>query len=254
VWDGLAEKANNPLPYVHSITECRVTERFDHGLVRDIIHAGHPVREVVTFYPKRRVHFVRTHGIARGTIDNEILRDEAGTLLLTFTFRIEVDGVEPGSAEEKEFAVRMEDDYLDAVRTTLAAMRERVAARDEAEPSGDFVRTVFGIIDRSDAAGFAALFAAKGSIQFGNAEPMVGPEAIRTGVAGFFTTIAGLSHRVLGHWESGDGRTVIELDVSYDRLDSKTVTIPAAVTWHRDRDGLFDDYRVYYDITPVYAP
>jgi hypothetical protein len=253
VWDGLVEKASNPLPYVRSITECRVTERFEHGLVRDIIHAGQPVREVVTFYPKRRVHFVRTHGTARGTIDNEISRDEAGTLVLTFTFRIEVDGVQPGSAEERQFAARMEDDYLDAVRTTLAAMRERVARASAGSSPEDFAGKVFGIVDSSDAAGFAALFAAGGSIRFGNADPLVGPGAIRDGVTGFFATIAGLSHRVLRHWDSADGRTAIELDVSYERLDGKTVTIPVAVTWHRDRDGLFDDYRVYYDITPVYA-
>jgi hypothetical protein len=173
--------------------------------------------------------------------------------MLTFTFRIEVDGVQPGSAANCSSAARMEDDYLDAVRTTLAAMRERVARASAGSSPEDFVAKVFGIVDSGDAAGFAALFAAGGGIRFGNADPLVGPGAIRAGVAGFFTTIAGLSHRVLRHWDSADGRTAIELDVSYERLDGKTVTIPVAVTWHRDRDGLFDDYRVYYDITPVYA-
>ncbi|MEV6639456.1 SRPBCC family protein [Amycolatopsis sp. NPDC051371] len=128
VWAGLVEKAENPLPYVASITECTVAERFEGGLVRDIIHAGEPVREVVTFYPKQRVHFVRTHGAAKGTIDNEIALGSGGQPVLAFTFRIAVDGVEPGSAAEQEFAVRMEDDYLDAVRTTLRACRERVAS------------------------------------------------------------------------------------------------------------------------------
>jgi len=128
VWEGLLDKAANPLPYVKSITECTVVERFDGGLVRDIIHVGQPVREVVTFYPKKRVHFVRTHGTARGTINNEIGVDPSGNLELTFTFRIVVDGIEDGSPEEGEFATRMEADYLDAVRTTLSACRERVRA------------------------------------------------------------------------------------------------------------------------------
>jgi hypothetical protein len=126
VWAGLVEKATNPMPYVHSITACAVTERFDGGLTRDITHAGQPVREVVTFYPKRRVHFVRTHGAARGTIDNEISLDGHGEPVLTFTFRIVIDNVAEGSPAEGEFATRMEADYLDAVRTTLAAVRERV--------------------------------------------------------------------------------------------------------------------------------
>ncbi|MFI1705040.1 SRPBCC family protein [Streptomyces griseoruber] len=127
VWEGLVDKAQNPLPYVASISECTVTERFDGGLVRDIVHVGQPVREVVTFYPKQRVHFVRTHGTARGTIDNEIGLGDTAQPELTFTFRIVVDDVKPGSPEEKEFAARMEADYLDAVRTTLQAVRDRVA-------------------------------------------------------------------------------------------------------------------------------
>lgn len=51
VWAGLVDKAANPLPYVASITECTVTDTFDGGLIRDIIHVGQPVREVVTFTP-----------------------------------------------------------------------------------------------------------------------------------------------------------------------------------------------------------
>ncbi|MCX5088284.1 SRPBCC family protein [Streptomyces sp. NBC_00365] len=127
VWAGLVDKAENPLTYVSSMSECTVTERFDGGLVREVVHVGQPVREVVTFYPKQRVHFVRTHGTARGTIDNEIGLGDAGELTLTFSFRIVVDGVEPGGTEENEFASHMEADYLDAVRTTLKAVRGRVA-------------------------------------------------------------------------------------------------------------------------------
>lgn len=127
VWVGLVMKAENPLPFVRSITECAVVERFDGGLVRDIVHAGQPVREVVTFYPKRRVHFVRTHGKAKGTIDNEISVDHDGQPVLTFTFRIIIDGVDEGSEAEREFAQRMEADYLDAVATTLEAVRSRVS-------------------------------------------------------------------------------------------------------------------------------
>lgn len=127
VWTGLVDKARNPLRYIASMSACTVTEEFEGGLVRDIVHAGQPVREVVTFYPKRWVHFVRTHGKARGTIDNELALDDGGQLTLTFAFRITLDGVEAGSAAEKEFAAHMEADYLDAVRTTLKAVRERVS-------------------------------------------------------------------------------------------------------------------------------
>lgn len=124
VWDGLVEKAENPLPYVKAITACTVVERFPGGLIRDIVHNG-PVREVVTFYPKKLVHFVRTHGSARGTIDNEIGVDENGQDVLTFSFRIVFDGVEEGSEDERLIGKQMQGDYLDAVRTTLDAVRKR---------------------------------------------------------------------------------------------------------------------------------
>ncbi len=58
-------KAENPLPFVPAITACTVTDRFDGGLVREIVLGGETVREVVTLYPQRRVHFVRTHGSAK---------------------------------------------------------------------------------------------------------------------------------------------------------------------------------------------
>lgn len=128
LWEGLLEKAGNPMLYVKSITACTVTDEFDNGLVRDIIHAGKPVREVVTWYPKRRVHFVRTHGSARGTIDNEIELAANGDPILKFTFRIVVDNIEHGSPEEAAFATRMEEDYLDSVQTTIQAVRARVRA------------------------------------------------------------------------------------------------------------------------------
>ena len=256
VWAGLQEKAANPMPYVKSITSCAIIDEFEGGLVRDIIHVGKPVREVVTFYPKRLVHFVRSHGSARGTIDNEIGRDDSGALMLTFTFRIEVDGVEPGSPQEDEFAVGMEADYLDAVRTTLAAVRERVTTGRPFEspqrtPAPGFAREVFRRVDRFTPAAFAELFAPDGKLVFGNGDPMVGPAAIDAGVSGFFQTIKGLRHTIVNEWHQ-QGDTVLELAVTYDRLDGKQVTIPVVTIYHRREDGLIDDYRVFFDLAPVY--
>jgi len=260
VWAGLEEKAVNPIPYVGSISSCTLVDQFEGGIVRDIIHVGQPVREVVTFYPKRLVHFVRTHGSARGTIDNEIGQDETGALTLTFRFRIAVDGVEPGSPQEQEFSQNMEADYLDAVRTTLAAVRERVAGGGSAASQADrrpmsapeFAREVFRRVDTFEPARFAELFSPDGRIVFGNGDPMVGPAAIEAGVGAFFGTIKGLRHGVLKEWYQQND-SVIELETTYDRRDGKQVTIPVVTIFHRRDDGLIDDYRVVFDLAPVYA-
>jgi hypothetical protein len=256
VWAGLQEKAANPMPYVKSITSCTVIDRFEGGLVRDIVHAGQPVREVVTFYPTRLVHFVRTHGPARGTIDNEIGHDENGALTLTFTFRIVIDGVEPGSQQEEELSAGMEADYLDAIRTTLAAVRERVTTgrsfQAQPTPAPEFAREVFRRVDGFSPADFAELFAPDGKLVFANGDPMIGPAAIEAGVSGFFGTINGLRHTIVNEWHAR-GDTVLELGVTYDRLDGKQLTIPVVAIYHRRDDGLIDDYRVFFDLAPVYA-
>lgn len=256
VWAGLLDKAANPTKYVRSITSCSIVDRFEGGLVRDIVHAGRPVREVITFHPTQLVHFQRTHGEARGTIDNE-LREQDGELTLTFTFRIAVDGVEAGSAQEDEFARHMEEDYLDAVRTTLDAVRESVATGtalggDAPVPGPEFIRDVFARVDAFDPPRFAEIFAPDGTMVFANGDPMVGPDAIVAGVGGFFSTIDGLSHRILHEWHEGDA-SVARLETTYDRKDGKQVTVPVVSIIRRRDDGLVADYRVYFDIAPVFA-
>ncbi|MDT0183997.1 nuclear transport factor 2 family protein [Microbacterium sp. ARD31] len=116
----------------------------------------------------------------------------------------------------------------------------------------DFTTDVWERVDSLEVPRFAELFAEDGTLVFGNGEAMVGPAQIQAGVEGFFTTIKALHHTVKNEWQSGD-TTVIELDVAYDRLDGKTVSIPVVSIWDRGPDGLFTDYRVFFDLAPVYA-
>jgi hypothetical protein len=65
-------------------------------------------------------------------------------------------------------------------------------------------------------------------------------------------TVKGLRHAIVSEWhEQGD--TVLELGITYDRLDGKQVTIPVVTIYHRRDDGLIDDYRVFFDLAPVFA-
>jgi hypothetical protein len=129
VWHGLVMKAENPLPFVPVISNCKVIERRAGGLIREIVDKGDTIREVVTFDPERTVKFVRTSGRVLGTILNEIVEDADGDLALKFTFTLTIENVAADSAEEKEFAAQMEDGYLMAVRATLKAMRKLAAEK-----------------------------------------------------------------------------------------------------------------------------
>jgi ketosteroid isomerase-like protein len=266
VWAGLVEKAENPLPYVEAITQCEVVERFDGGLIRDIVHGG-PVREVVTFYPQRRVHFVRIHGSVRGTIDNEIVLDD-GEHVLRFTFRLLIDGLVEGSPEEAEIGERMQHDYLDAVRTTLRAVRERIASGPsftspqspgesangpEGLPTGPpSAGEIFALIDTRDADALRPFFSDRAQFRFGNMPPMVGRDDIIAGVRRFYDSVASMQHTVINEWHRGD-TVITEASVTYGRHDGRLVTIRVSSIWTVDSAGKIDNYRVFFDVTPLYA-
>jgi ketosteroid isomerase-like protein len=112
--------------------------------------------------------------------------------------------------------------------------------------------SVLAAVDARDADALARFFADKGKFVFGNAEPAVGSAAIAEGADQFFATINGLHHKVVNEWVTG-ADTVVELKVTYDRLDGRSVTIPAVSIWHLDQDGLIEDYRVFLDLAPIYA-
>ena len=132
VWEGLLLKAENALPFVPAMTRCEVSQRTDDSILRTIEFRGHEFGERVTFVPQEQVRFERTYGPVLGTITNNLHEDDAGNLLLTFSFDLELAGVAPGSKEEQDYEATMKDDYLKAAAATLAAVRRMVAERSAA--------------------------------------------------------------------------------------------------------------------------
>ena len=129
VWTGLLMKANNALPYVPEMKKCKVVEEGNGWLIRDIMLKDVPLREKVTFEPEQRVIFERTRGSELGRIENIIGEDEKGNLTLTFSFSLRKDGIPEGSEAEKTHFAPMESAYLNAVASTLAAVRRTVDER-----------------------------------------------------------------------------------------------------------------------------
>jgi len=113
-------------------------------------------------------------------------------------------------------------------------------------------RNLFAVVDAMNVATVMPLFAEDGRVVFGNGQPLVGTDEIRTGTTAFFDTIAGQHHEVVKEWNVGDD-TVAELKVTYDRKDGQQVTIPCVTIFHTDGAGKIDDYRVYFDSAPIYA-
>jgi ketosteroid isomerase-like protein len=113
------------------------------------------------------------------------------------------------------------------------------------------VAAIFADIDTLDPDKFVAHLTPDVTFRFGNNDPVTGRAAVREGVAGFFTTISGMSHHILNVYESGD-TVIAKIDVEYLRQDGKSVTVPNADILVFDGD-LVRDWQIYIDLAPVFA-
>ena len=113
------------------------------------------------------------------------------------------------------------------------------------------VAQVFADIDSFNPDAFVAHLTPDVVFRFGNADPVTGREAVREAVAGFFSTIEGLTHHIRNVWELGD-TTIVQIDVEYSRKDGKHVTLPNADILTYDGE-LVRDWQIYIDVAPVYA-
>jgi len=110
---------------------------------------------------------------------------------------------------------------------------------------------LFAAIDSKDIASFVACLTEDAVFRFGSAPPVEGREAIAAAVGGFFGTIAACSHTI--HKVLWDGDTqVCEGNVTYERHDGTTVTVPFVDIFEYD-GGLIAHYKIYIDISPLYA-
>ena len=132
VWNGLMMKANNALPYVPQMKKCEVVQKGTGWLLRDILLGDEPLRERVTFEPERKVIFERVLGNEPGRIENILDEDEKGNLTLTFSFALTRKGLENDPEAERKHFAPMEGMYLNAVSSTLAAVRRMVDEKTSA--------------------------------------------------------------------------------------------------------------------------
>ena len=115
----------------------------------------------------------------------------------------------------------------------------------------DLLDRLFKAIDSKDAAQFVSFLAEDGEFRFGNAPAVKGREAVKEAVEGFFGTIDGVSHSVTRVWRDNTS-LACEGEVCYRRHDGSEVILPFADVFEFD-DTLISSYRIYIDITPLYA-
>ena len=110
---------------------------------------------------------------------------------------------------------------------------------------------LFATIDAMDTPGFVARLTPGAEFRFGGAPAVYGSEQISEAVSAFFSTIAGLQHELSKVFADG-ASMACEGNVTYTRHDGTQVTLPFADTFVFN-DDLIDSYRIYIDISPLYA-
>lgn len=119
--------------------------------------------------------------------------------------------------------------------------------------SAEWVAAFTAAIDTRDVEKLVPFFAPDATFTYGNNPPMEGHEGIRAGIGAFYSGISGIAHTVPFQHRSSDGVLAVEFLTTYTRLDGGNVTLPGLGVFEL-ADGLIQDYRVYADVTPVFAP
>lgn len=114
-----------------------------------------------------------------------------------------------------------------------------------------WIEALFAAIDRRDAEAFAGFLAEDARFAFGNLPAVEGRAAIRDFVAGFFSAIRAVSHRVPDAWQAGD-MVVCRGEVAYTRHDGSMLSVPFANVLTMSGDKV-RDYRIYMDASALFA-
>jgi ketosteroid isomerase-like protein len=115
-----------------------------------------------------------------------------------------------------------------------------------------WVRRLFAAVDAKDTEMFLSFLHDDARFRFGNAPAVTGKDAIRAALAAFFGSIRGLRHEIPYIWFQAE-TIICEGESTYTRTDGTTVTIPFVTLW-RMRGERIQDYRIYIDMQPLFAP
>ena len=115
-----------------------------------------------------------------------------------------------------------------------------------------WIDELFRAIDAKDAERFATFIAEDGAFVFGNAPAVNGKSAIREAVAGFFSSVRGLSHQVQRVDEEG-GRIWSRGIVTYERHDGSKLTVPFSNFFEMSGERV-RHYQIYVDASKLDAP
>jgi ketosteroid isomerase-like protein len=111
---------------------------------------------------------------------------------------------------------------------------------------------LFESIDAKDTPRFLSFLTDGAQFRYANNPPAKGKTAIGAAVDGFFASIRASRHDIANTW-APPGHVVCQGDVTYTRHDGSSLTLPFVNVFTMNGD-LIQDYLIYIDATPLYAP
>ena len=112
-----------------------------------------------------------------------------------------------------------------------------------------WIAPLFAAIDAKDTDAFGGFLAADASFRFGNWEAVSGAANVCAVVAGFFDSVAALSHRLEAVLQDGDG-VVAHGTVTYTRHDGSTLSVPFANVFRTDGERI-SVYLIFADVSQL---
>jgi ketosteroid isomerase-like protein len=121
-------------------------------------------------------------------------------------------------------------------------------------PELEAIRALFAATDRGDLAGVTSYLHDDVVVVLGNREPIQGAEAYAELYGQVAGMLACLRHEILDIWSAAEDPSVwiVRMTVHYTRTEGPTVSLPCCNVL-RFTEGRVSDYRVFMDMTPVFA-
>jgi ketosteroid isomerase-like protein len=114
----------------------------------------------------------------------------------------------------------------------------------------DWVNDYFADVDSMDIDAFLSHLSDDVVVNWANADPFVGKQAVAEAIGGFYQAIDAMQHELVNVYDEGNEK-IVEADVHYTRKDGRRVRV-RAMTVLRRRDDVVDQVRVFLDTAPVF--
>lgn len=130
---------------------------------------------------------------------------------------------------------------------------ETLTKNDLSEEGLSWLKDKYTVVDSKNQSGtYRSFFADDSSLRFGNGPLVEGGDAIVKSINSFFTSIHSLEHQFLTIIGTDD-YFVAEAQVTYQRVNGGSLSVPAATLIERNKEGLVQSMRIFVDISELYS-